>query len=243
MNSVFVSAFMTNVNKREDYNIEKYIENGKKLIDIQVKKIIFLEKEIYNKYFANDTINSEFTKFILFEKSENYLYEHISKITNFCVLGNHNKDTLEYIFIQCHKTEWIRKAIESNLYESDQFIWIDFGIYYIIKDELKFTQAILNIEKKYFSKIRIASIWDPNIDKNIDPYRYINWYFAGGIFGGNKENLIKFANLMKDKCLSIIEEKKTITWEVNIWQLIYKENSGFFDFYYANHNLSLLENY
>jgi hypothetical protein len=243
MNATLVSAFMTNINKRSDYDIEKYIENGNNLINLKIPKIIFLEKEIYDKYFADKSIDLEFTKFVMFEKSEIYFYDYISKITNFNISGNPNKDTLEYMFIQCHKTEWVKKAIELNPFNSEQFIWIDFGIYYIIKDLNTFAHAILNITKKSFSKIRIASCWDPNIDRKIDLYKYINWYFAGGIFGGDRGHLISFANLMKNKCLSIIEEKKTIIWEVNIWYLIYNEHPYLFEPYNANHNLTILSNY
>ena len=74
-------------------------------------------------------------------------------------------------------------------------------------------------------------------------YKNIIWYFAGGVFGGNKENLIKFANKTKEMCIKIIEEKHLIMWEVNIWYLIYKENTDLFDCYTCDHNSSLIDNY
>lgn len=243
MKAVIVSAFMANINNQLNYTVDKYIENGKLLIHIQTPKIIFIEREIYEKYFTLEVINHDLTKFIMFEKKEIYLYDHISKVTNFNIHGDKNKDTLEYMLTICHKTEWIKKAIELNLYDSDQYVWIDFGIYYIIKELDLFENSILNITKKTYSKIRIASCWNPNIYNKIDLFKYINWYFAGGTFGGNKESLITFANLMKYKCLSIIQERKTIMWEVNIWYLIYIENPYLFDAYSANHNVSILTNY
>ncbi len=98
-----VSAFLSNVNKRPDYSEEKYIENGIKLLKLKIPKIIFLEKHIFDKYFFDHTY--EFTKFIFFEKSQMYFYDHINSITNFNVTGNPNKDTLDYMFVCCHKTE------------------------------------------------------------------------------------------------------------------------------------------
>ena len=48
---------------------------------------------------------------------------------------------------------------------------------------------------------------------------------------------------MKEKCLHIIEEKKTLTWEVNIWYMIFQENKELFNSYLCDHNISILENY
>ena len=41
----------------------------------------------------------------------------------------------------------------------------------------------------------------------------------------------------------IIQEKKHIMWEVNIWYLIYREFPEIFDFYLCDHNISILKNY
>jgi hypothetical protein len=78
---------------------------------------------------------------------------------------------------------------------------------------------------------------------NIDIYKQINWYFAGGVFGGNKQKLIEFAEKMKNNCIDIITTKNTIIWEVNIWYLIYKNNSSMFDPYYCNHDSSIIDKY
>ena len=48
---------------------------------------------------------------------------------------------------------------------------------------------------------------------------------------------------MKEKCIKIINEKKTLMWEVNIWYLIYKENNNLFDCYNCDHNESVVSNY
>jgi hypothetical protein len=240
--TTFVSAFVSNANNRLDRNIEKYIDFGNKFINIPVKKIIFLENNIYEKYFKNK--DNELTKFILFDKNDLYLYDYKDNITNLMInTDNPNKDTIEYMFTMCHKTEWVKKAIELNPYSTEQFIWIDFGIFHIIKDENNFKNSILNMENKKYNNVRIASCWDPNIIYNVDIYRQIAWYFAGGIFGGNKNVLLHFASLVQQKCIEIISEKKSIMWEVNIWYLIYKQFSHIFSPYKADHNISILDNY
>lgn len=238
----FVSAFISNANNNK--NIEKYIEYVNKLIHISVKKIIFLEQNIYNEYFENKDINDEFTKFIIFDKKDMYLYEYLDKIDNFdLITDNKNKDTIEYIFVQCYKTEWIKKAMEYDNDNNNNYVWIDFGIYHIINDDNKFINVITEISKKTYNNVRIASCWNINDKYDIDIYRQIAWYFCGGIFGGSKMYLELFANVMKNMCISIIEEKKTIMWEVNIWYMIYVKFPFLFDIYYANHDIRMLSLY
>ena len=130
---VIVSAFVTNINNRDDdRDINKYIEYGKLLMKTNINscKIIFIERAILNKYFkivdtyytfkcedkVFDYIIENNTIFVMFEKTDNYLYNYINEITKFNVnTDNPGKDTLEYMFIMCIKTEIIRQAIEEDL--------------------------------------------------------------------------------------------------------------------------------
>jgi hypothetical protein len=77
----------------------------------------------------------------------------------------------------------------------------------------------------------------------VDIYKKIVWYFAGSLFGGCSIELIDFADKMKEKCINIIMNKKTIMWEVNIWYLVYLENKTLFENYICNHNSSIIKNY
>ena len=74
-------------------------------------------------------------------------------------------------------------------------------------------------------------------------YKSIHWYFAGGVFGGDSKSLIKFANLVKEKCIETITLNNTIMWEVNIWWIIYKENTELFSIYKCDHDNSIIDNY
>ena len=63
--TIIVSSFISYVNQREDRNLTKYIEFGKKLICANIPKIIFIEKEIYHDYLLKSD---------LFQESETHLY-------------------------------------------------------------------------------------------------------------------------------------------------------------------------
>lgn len=241
-NTTIVSAYMTQVNKHR--NIDLYINYGTHLLQIHVPKIIFIEKDIYDTYFSQTSF--PLTEFIFFEKNENYLYDHTHHITNFHVnTDNQNKDTLDYMCIQCHKTEWVKKAIEYNSFGTDQFIWMDFGIYHMIKEDSLFEKYVFQMtQQSYSDSIRIPSCWDPDhyiCQKDI--YQNITWYFAGSVFGGDQDTLLVFADKMREKCLDLIENKKHLMWEINVWYLIYRGNPSLFSYYNSGHNASILSNY
>ena len=231
---IIVSAFISNINQQK--SIEKYIEYGKQLLSDKINnfKLIFIERHVYNTYFNNDKdkdkditqISCEFKYedkiynyiicdsviFVFFEKTDNYLYNYIDKITQFNVnTDNPGKDTLEYMFIQCHKTEWMKIAI--NLIEliktkkilsisndNLQFIWIDFGIFHIFNNETLFYNEIENMSSRPMQlkdKVRIGSCIHPSNAYHSDIYKNIAWYFAGGVFGGSAVTILKFAKIMK----------------------------------------------
>ena len=240
-NITIVSAFVSNINLYR--NLDKYIDYGTKLLQNNLQKIIFIEKNIYDSYFSNQNFNN--THFIFFEKKDIYLYNFINDITNFSInTDNPSKDNLEYFFVQCNKTEWVKQAIEINYFNTEQFIWLDFGIFHVFNNNLeKFNNSLYALNNKIYERVRISTIWNLDYLYNINIHKNICWYFAGGIFGGSKNFLLKFAEIMKNKCISYIQEHKNLVWEVNIWYLIYNENKELFDTYHSDHNSSLIQNY
>jgi len=239
--NTIISALLTNVNNSN--RLEKYIKDGILLLKAKIPKIIFVDEIIYNqlKMYENDL-----TRIISIKKTDWYFQDYLDSITNFDLnTNNKTKDSLEFIFTMCNKTEWIKKAIELNYFNTESFIWIDFGIRYIFKEDSddSFIEKIEKLKDKDYENIRIGSIWNCNKHYLFNIYKDITWYFAGGVFGGKKEKLIEFAEKTKNKCIEVITEQKTLMWEVNIWYLIYMENPSLFDCYKCDHNKTLINNY
>jgi len=268
--TIIVSAFISNVNKQK--SISQYIEYGKYLLsdDISNFKIIFIERKIYNEYFHKNNNfcifnyeekNYEYTIqaniiFVFFEKQDIYIYNYNDEIINFNVnTDNPSKDTLEYMFIQCHKTEWMKMAIQLTFHikhentvlkfnEISKFMWVDFGIYHVFNNTELFYNAFKNLNKIYtIDRVRIGSCIHPNNKYHTDIYKNIAWYFAGGVFGGSSDVLMRFSQLMKEECVNIIKERKHLMWEVNVWYLIYLKEPELFDTYICNHNESIISNF
>ena len=241
--STIVSAFLSNVNSREDKNIYTYYNYGKLLLKSSTPKIIFLDEIMFD--LIDEDYDKNNTLLIKINNFDSYLDDYKNLITDFEInTSTPKKDTLEYMLTMCNKTEWIKKAILLNHFNTDNFIWVDYGIKHVFKcSDDEFIEKINNLFNKSNPSIRIASIWNLEYIYNNDIYKDILWYFAGGVFGGNKNMLLEFSDLMKTKCIEIITTKNTIMWEVNIWYLIYNDNKELFDGYYCDHNDSIIDNY
>lgn len=241
--TVLVSAFIAYANNLYDSRLSNYIKDGKLLLSANIHKIIFIDELIYEHF--KEYINDK-TKIIKVTKNDMYFYQYKEQIINYSVESNNKaKDTFDYFLIMCSKTEWVKKAIELNIHDNhyDNFIWVDFGIRHVFKcNDSDFVKKIENLENRKYSKLRIASIWNLNTNYSVNPKK-IMWFFAGGVFGGDKNSLINFDNETKKMCIEYISNKKTLMWEVNIWYFVYKENSILFEPYYCGHDDSIVDNY
>ena len=245
--NTIVTAFISNVNERYEENLIRYYNVGKFLLKSNAPKIIFVDEGMFhligNEYDKTNTV------IIKINKTDMYLYNYIEYLTNFELNTNNNKkDTFEFIFTMCNKTEWMKQAISLNCFNTDNFIWIDFGIKHIFKcSDDEFIEKINQLKFKNYKNIRIGGIWDIHIDYSIfncNIYRDIIWYFAGGVFGGHKSALLEFADMTKEKCIETMKEQNTLMWETNIWYLVYKEATELcFDIYACDHNNTLIDYY
>jgi len=246
---LIVSAFMANITTPQcletNENNKKYTEYFIPLLQANVNKIIFIDSSVVDRYKSYENHN---TRIIPFVKESSYLYEHMHKITDFHPNNNNpEKDTIQYMFTQCHKTEWVKQAIEmtsSDTTPPSQYIWVDFGVKHMCKcSNEEFIKKIERLATCIYNKVRIASIWNPDTEYSNNIYRDMCWYFGGSVFGGNRAFLLEFARIMKMVCLEIIETKHTIMWEVNIWYLVYKRMRFLFMPYTCDHNSSIIDNY
>lgn len=242
--TTIVSAFIGDVNSRKDRNTNTYYLLGKILLKTTTSKIIFLDENMYS-LIQDEDYDKNNTLIIKYNKNDCYLYNYIDNLRKFNLnTDNDSKDTLEYMFIMCNKTEWIKRAIEIDIFNSDNFIWLDFGIKQVCScSDNEFIQKLNNLKFKKYDKVRIGNIWNLSLHYNINLLKQISWYFAGGVFGGDKESLLKFADLTKETCIEIINKYNTIMWEVNIWFIIYNKYTELFSPYLCDHNTTIIDNY
>ena len=236
-----VSAYMANVTTTQCFNDnhKKYTEFFIPLLQSNVPKIIFIDSTVIDHYKSYENHN---TTLISFKKESNYLYDYMHLLTHIATNNNPEKDTIQYLFTQCHKTEWVKQAI--GMSDFNQYIWVDFGVKHMCHcSNEDFTAKIERLASCPYDNVRIATIWNPDFEYSNNIYTDMCWYFGGSVFGGNKQALLDFAEIMKATCLDIIHTKHTLMWEVNLWYLIYKQHKHLFTIYSCNHNVSILDNF
>lgn len=243
-NATIVTAFISNINNIKNRSLDTYIEYGKKLLSVPNPKIVFIDAYSYNMFFKENADCYPTTTFVVTQKEDIYLYNYKDELTDFYInTGNPEKDSIDYLFVQCNKTEWVTKAIDMNKYKTEQFIWIDFGIYHMINDEEVLRDGVLKMTDKSYDCLHIASCKYKGYSVNYNVYEIVTWTFSGSVFGGNIDSLLKFASYTKSEIIKTIRERKSIMWEINIWYLIYRKNIEFFDFYVGPHDNRILYEY
>jgi hypothetical protein len=267
-----VTGFISQINDRADRNLSKYIELGKQLLSVEIDTTCFIERSVFNTWIlpvltstVSECVNrGEFSyvvcghvHFVFFEKSDLFLWPYRDVATQFKVnTGNPTKDTIEYMMVQCQKTEWIRMSIELHREigtSHSEFTWIDFGSFHMFGGSVDTYQMALHslmnrIDNRVRMEgksnvVRIAGCWEPTRLYAQDIYRDICWIFAGSVFGGGDQCMERFAAKMRETCIRILTEKHTLMWEVNVWVLIYREIPELFSWYKSDHSPILFDGY
>ena len=175
-----VTAFMSQINARGDRPVQKYIDLGKALLSLHIRQIVFIERYIYETYLRNEyrglgvgdfgirffthgghayeyVVLGHLT-FVFFERTDMYLEQYREMATEFSLNTPHpSKDTLDYMFVQCHKTEWVAMAISldnnnnnnnAEDREDDIYAWLDFGIRHMYPSVMAFDMAIYGLRDR-----------------------------------------------------------------------------------------------
>lgn len=249
MTTVLVSGFI-DVNKYDvtprdsNKSLDFYLEKAVPFLTLPHPKIVFLERDILSQIVSLVDIDDQVTKLVPFEKEELWLWPERDRVMRSRLprTAKNDKDTRDYMMVIIQKTRWMRMATTLNAFpESAQFVWVDFGLYYVVKDIDAFTQGFQSLVSKRYNQIRIAGGLDITEDKWFAMH-YVLWYFLGGIFGGPVEKLHEFDRLMEAEVRSLLDQGD-ICWEVNIWYLIYRKHPELFDWYKADHNLKMITHY
>jgi hypothetical protein len=241
--TTIVSGFINIYKYDSSYSnkrFEEYIHNGKKLIELPIPKVIFIDKEISELLPKNN-----FTTYIEFSFQDFWLYPYIDTISKIQNIRKENpsKNCNLYLVTGLQKTDWMKKAIELNPFNSEQFMWLDFGICHIIKDTNEFNNLII---KKCNNLINPNVIYSPTCKKDRITNNWFNsyylyypiFYFAGGMFIGSKKSIDQFDKSVKKQTLKLLQDNK-ITFEVNVWYMIYLENHQLFSLKSGDHNITM----
>jgi hypothetical protein len=277
-----VSGFISNINTRKDRDITKYLNFGAELMAVEIPMTIFIERSVFDQMDIGSGSGGDFVyrirggimdgiqqkysyvkvghiTFVFFEMRDLFLWSYRALGHRFQLnTGNPAKDTIEYMMVQCQKSEWM--AIASQLSDSlrgggqvVEYVWVDFGAFHMFGGKIDVFQTELyklrgRINRRLLqtggsNRVTFAMCWNPTHVYYGDIYKDINWLFAGSVFGGGGNALQQFALRVREKCLQVLRERNTLMWEINIWVLIYREAPELFALYPSDHSEILFRGY
>lgn len=229
------TTFVTALYKLDERQCD-YLKLFKPLIETGIQIHLFIQPALYNTYMSEigqkDNIhitNLEFEELFIYKKI--YDNQFICRLPEYRTV---EKDTEKFMILMNSKIEFVKRAIDKNVFNSTQFAWIDFGISKIVKhpSTLQKLNYLPTINKLY-----IPAIWP----KHTVDFSRVCWRFCGGFFIGDIQSLLSFYTLYETHFMNTLKSNNYIlSWEVNFWA--HFEFLGLFqpETYLADHNDSML---
>lgn len=144
---------------------------------------------------------------------------------------NESHDTRNFLILMNAKTEFVRRAIESQMHETTHFAWIDFAIPYIFRTPQLTLETLRHLSNLPEKCLYFPGCWS----EKISTFSHVNWRFCGGFFIGDKTSLLDLST----RVLSVLPTLPNLAWEVNTWAHL--ETLGWEPTWYpADHNDSIL---
>lgn len=239
MITTFVSALIDlNESRPAGKSLDNYLEHFKNLANTGLSFHVFVSSSFHDKFKEfYESYKNIYCEVANLEDLETYNDVKDIKYSRPSVIVEDEKQTTNYNIMNNSKIEFVKKAIDRNIYSTEQFAWIDFGINHVIRN--KETYKKLENTKLSTDKLVIPTIWQRSTDR-ANNFNHINWRFAGGFFIGKKDPLLAFYSLYRQEFRRSVELYCILPWEVNM-MAYFEENFNFLpDTYSADHNDSIL---
>ena len=148
------------------------------------------------------------------------------------------KDTKEFLSLMNTKIEFLKCAAEHST--DDTLLWIDFGIFKILKKPEECIATLRELSTLSFRSIVIPGCKSPSVC-SCDS---VNWRFCGGFLIMPRIHLHTFYGHSKNVLSSFCDDRQyKLTWEVNIWSVIEQcTNRENIHWYYAGHEDTIILN-
>jgi len=225
-----------------NHSVERYLKFADEyILKLPYNLIVFTDSIDVEDYIREKRKEKLYILNVPFE--DTYYYKHLTTLVELqskfnIINGNREHETPLYIILNNNKFYFMEKAIELNPFNSEHFIWIDFGINHVAKNPEKINEWFLFIPDKI--KQLCINPYIENID-NKTMFKYIYHHIAGGLFSGSKENLLKYCNLFKEKTEQIYSDEWYQIDEAVI-TMIERDNPDLFDLYYGDYQ-GIISNY
>lgn len=226
-------------------SVDKYLELAKNFIlSLPYNLIVFTDDEEVMNLIRVERKNYTEKTLIINKPFENtYFYKDLDRLKElqnvFTIINGHKEhETPMYIILNNNKFDVMEHAIQLNPFNSNHFIWMDFGINHVTKNTEIINDWIYNVPDKI--KQLCTNPYIENAD-NKTTFQYIYHHIAGGIFSGSKENLLKYCELFKQKTEEIYNDNWYQIDEA-VMTMVQRDNPDLFDLFYGDYQ-GIISNY
>lgn len=152
--------------------------------------------------------------------------------------GRITHETPNYIILNNNKFWWMEQTITKNPFLSERFIWIDFAINHVAKNPETIHTWFPNIPEK-IKQMCINPLVETKDYKSI--FKNIHHHYAGGLFSGSAEYLLKYIGAFKNTTEKIYNENWYQIDEA-VMTIVHVENTEWFDDFYGDYS-GIIMNY
>lgn len=200
------------------YASQKYIPKIEKRTNVCIVSFEFRDLDLYSTYTSGN---------VLLPKNRNI-----------------QKDTKNYLILMNSKVEFVQRAIDLDHFITSHFAWIDGGIVKLFKDPSTTLKKLSSLSISTSTCLIFPGCfgWNKGAKRDMEEndWDMIQWRFCGGFFVGDSESLLDFYEICQD---FYNENKDRLTWEVNVWASLERNDQWTPYIYIANHNDSIITNF
>ena len=222
-----------------NHNLDKYLNLANKFIlTLPYPLVIFTDLDDNTTELINNQRAGFKEKTYICKKpfEETYFYKDkdiLPELQNkFTILnGNTQHETPFYIILNNNKFDFIESAINLNPFNSNHFIWMDYGINHVAQNREIIHEWINKIPDK-IKQLCINPYVEDTPQK--EHFKLIYHNMAGGLFSGSKENLLNYSSLFKKKTDEIY---KNGWYQIDeaVMTMVNRENPDLFDLFYGDY--------
>lgn len=262
MNVTLVTCFY-NIN-RENWQhssrpIDKYFTNCQHILNKKNPIVIFTSDEYKERCTSirkKTDINLIYTTIIIIPFEKLYYYDNldiirqiqINNIDNIFPIHDRSNPEFcvpEYIVVINNKIHFLKEVADKNLYNSQIFQWVDFGLHPNTYIKEQFNEYFFSNIFYKKDKIRLVSFKNPVKFTNTDMRNYYNSHcstLSAGLIAGDK-NSINVLHKLYNEQFSLMIQNNVINQEQYILYYIMCTNPELFDYSLINNWDNLCKSY
>ena len=214
-----------------------YFEKAKLLFDKPFPLVIFTEPRFKDEILALRPAELHpITQVICKDYEELQFYEHFKQFeenhVKYKVINlDENKFTPLYKFIVGQKTNFVKEVVETNPFNTTRFAWMDLRLHDIYNMPVEETTQVMEdilpgrVKLMFMTWLHSREIYDRH-----DFYVWTRGKVAAGFFGGEREPLLRFAELCQKEFIEALQWEMAPSDEM-LYSWIIHYNPDLFDPY------------